>query len=35
MGKAVAGDSVIFSPGADLRGYDAMKMGKVFVKTVK
>ena len=35
MNKAVAGDSVIFSPGTELRGLDAMKMGKVFVKTVK
>ncbi len=35
MNKAVAGDSVIFSPGAEIEGFDAMKMGRVFVKTVK
>ncbi len=35
MNKAVAGDSVIFSPGADIQGFDAMKMGRVFVKMVK
>ncbi|MBO7073968.1 MAG: hypothetical protein J6W12_03565 [Bacteroidales bacterium] len=35
MNKAVAGDSVIFSPGAEIEGLDAMKMGRVFVKTVK
>ena len=35
MNKAVAGDSVIFSPGAEIKGLDAMKMGRVFVKTVK
>ena len=35
MNKAVAGDNVIFSPGAEIEGLDAMKMGRVFVKTVK
>ena len=35
MNKAMAGDNVIFSPGAEIEGLDAMKMGRVFVKTVK
>jgi len=35
MNKAVAGDSVIFSPGSEVDGLDAMKMGKVFVKMTK
>ena len=35
MNKAVAGDSVVFSPGCPGEGVDAMKMGKVFVKMVK
>ena len=35
MNKAVAGDSVIFSPGNDADGVDTMKMGKVFVKMAK
>jgi UDP-N-acetylmuramoylalanine--D-glutamate ligase len=35
MNKAVAGDSVIFSPGSDVDGLDAMKLGKVFVKMTK
>lgn len=35
MNKAVAGDAIIFSPGADVEGLDAMKLGKVFVKAVK
>lgn len=33
--KAVAGDSIIFSPGADVDGLDAMKLGKAFVKMAK
>ena len=35
VNKAVAGDSVIFSPGTEAAGLDAAKMGRVFVKTVK
>ena len=35
MNKAVTGDTVIFSPGTEIQGLDAMKMGRVFVKTVK
>lgn len=35
MSKVVAGDSVLFSPGCDVDGLDAMKMGRVFVKMTK
>lgn len=35
MSKVVAGDSIIFSPGAAVDGLDAMKLGKVFVKMAK
>ena len=35
MNKVVAGDSVIFSPGSEIDGFDAMKLGKAFVKMAK